>query len=100
MKHRNGIFERLASRSELSECTKKLLQTLDEYLKFYDLFNLTNEREVFQLLYFQKESNVSVQMKCNISKSTLNRYIKKYDYMAKKLIANDYNFIGLKIVYP
>lgn len=96
MKHRNGIFEKLSEKSELLEYKIKLLQVIDDYLGYYDLFNITNEQAIFRMLYQQGKSNIAVQLQGNISKSTLDRYIKKYDYMARTLIINDCDFVEIK----
>lgn len=96
MKYRNGILEKLAKRPDLSEYNLKLLKIIDRYLEYYDLFHKTNQRMIFHLLYRQRRSNITVQILGNISKSTLDRYIKKYDRMARTLIVADCNFINLK----
>ena len=96
MKKRNGTLEKLNKIPQIVEDYKNLLFKMIDYYEIYDIECNGNKRKIFIDLYIHNYSNIKVALNNNISLPTLSRYIRKFDYLAKKIISHCSGFERLK----
>jgi hypothetical protein len=92
MKVRNGMLEKLERASEYSKNYRMLIGIMYKYYLMADMEYDSNRHQIFESLYIKKKSNQWVMLEHNISAATLNRYIHKFEELAKKIIENNNEF--------
>lgn len=96
MKKRNGTLEKLNKISQIHDNYRDLLNKMLDYYEINDIENSSNKKKIFIDLYIHNQTNIQVALNNNLSPPTLSRYIKKYDYLAKKIIMQCQGFEKLK----
>lgn len=86
MNKRIGLLEELIESYPDNMNVKNLLQELYCYYVIYDIDCGTNHHQIFKALYFKRKNYEKVIFDTYISRSTLPRYIKRYNELAKKFI--------------